>query len=85
MPKYVYTLKKRKDTEELHLFEGEMLTDRKNCSSNKLSVCEKMNKTESAGNIFTCYDENAARIKCAETGRSVCGICVSHLYATYSL
>ncbi|EPH37551.1 hypothetical protein L291_0259 [Acinetobacter guillouiae MSP4-18] len=26
-------------------------------------------------------DESIVRVKCAQLGRSVCGICVSHLYA----
>jgi hypothetical protein len=42
-----------------------------------------MDKSESTGNIFACADEDLARKKCAEIGREVCGICVSHLYTTY--
>ena len=76
-----YTLKKKKDTGELHLFKGEMTDDA--CTSKQISICEKMNKSESAGNKFACYNEDEARKKCAEIGREVCGICVSHLYTTY--
>jgi hypothetical protein len=48
-----YTLKRRKDTEEYHLFEGVSANSSPNCSSNQLSICEKMNKIESDGNAFT--------------------------------
>jgi len=77
-----YTLKKKKDTGELHLFEGEKL-DATRCSSNDISICGKMKKPESIENVFQCLDDASARKKCAEIGRKVCGICVSHLYTTY--
>jgi hypothetical protein len=48
-----------------------------------MSICEKMDKSESAGNIFACEEEGSARKKCAKTGRKVCSICVSYLYTTY--
>lgn len=76
-----YTLKKKRDTGELHLFKGRMTED--GCTSKQISICEMMDKSESAENIFQCYDEDKARKKCAEIGRDVCGVCVSHLYATY--
>jgi hypothetical protein len=78
----VYTLKKDKDTDELHLFEGKM-TEPKKCSSNQVSICRKMKKSQNAANQFACEDEKVARTKCANIGRAVCGICVSHLYADY--
>ena len=77
-----YTLKKRKDTDEFHLFVGDF-THPDGCNSNEESICKKMTKKDSSGNIFTCNNENSARTKCAEKGRKVCGICVSHLYTTY--
>ncbi len=76
-----YTLKKRKDTNELHLFKGEMTEN--SCTSGSKSICEKMLKSESAGNQFQCETESEARKLCADIGRSVCGICVSHLYASF--
>ena len=76
-----YTLKKKKDTKEYHLFEGDFTPD--GCNSPSLSICEKMKKSDSEKNVFTCLDENEARIQCANEGRKVCGICVSHLYTTY--
>ena len=79
-----YTLKKKRETEELHLFEGDFTNVKeKKCNSKQISICEKMDKNESEGNLFFCEDENIARTKCAQLGRKVCGICVSHLYATY--
>ncbi len=82
MPKTVYSLKKKKDTEELHLFEAIPKEDNK-CTPKNRSVCNKMSKEESIANIFVCQSEDDARIACATTGRKVCGICVSHLYETY--
>lgn len=76
-----YTLKIFGETEELHLFEGKMTE--KGCTSGSTSICQKMAKAESSGNKFTCLEEDEARIGCAEIGRKVCGICVSHLYTTY--
>ena len=77
-----YTLKQKKETEELHLFEGEFSEPGK-CSSGATSICEMMAKADSAGNVFACKNEDDARIECAKLGRKVCGVCVSHLYATY--
>lgn len=51
-----YTLKKKKDTKELHLFKGVMTPQ--GCNSIVSSVCEKMEKSESEKNVFTCYNEN---------------------------
>jgi len=81
MSKIAYTLKKKKGTDELHLFNGSF-TDN-NCTSGSESICKKMKKSESSGNIFNCQDEDKARIRCAKKGRGVCGICVSHLYESY--
>lgn len=78
-----YTLKKRKDTEEYHLFEGDFKIS-PNCNSNQTSICKKMDKTESENvNAFTCYTDEQARLKIATIGRPVCGVCTSHLYTTY--
>lgn len=77
-----YTLKKNGDTDELHLFEGDF-TDGVKCTSVAKSICQKMAKTDSGGNTFVCQTDDAARVKCAQAGRLVCGVCVSHLYTTY--
>jgi hypothetical protein len=76
-----YTLKRKKDTEEYHLFEGNF--SQEPCTSKIESICKKMDKLESAGNKFQCLNENQARLEIAKTGRQVCGICTSHLYTTY--
>ncbi|MGG8497169.1 hypothetical protein ACQY1Q_12190 [Tenacibaculum sp. TC6] len=76
-----YTLKEKKNTKELHIFKGIMTSE--GCTSNSTSICGKMQKTQSQGNIFTCNDEVEARIKSAKKGRKVCGTCVSHLYSNY--
>lgn len=82
MAKVVYTLKKKKDTNELHLFEAFPAENNK-CTPKNMSICNKMSTDESSGNIFACQSEDDARTSCANQGRKVCGICVSHLYATY--
>lgn len=77
-----YSLAKKVNTEELHLFEGQMTENA--CTAAALSICRKMNrKEESAGWQFSCKDEEEARVLCANKGRKVCGTCVSHLYTTY--
>ena len=76
-----YTLKRRKDTEEYHLFEGDF--SQEPCTSKNLSICKKMDKSESQGNAFTCFNEEQARKQIAEIGRPVCGVCTSHLYTAY--
>jgi len=80
-----YTLKKHKETEELHLFLGRFNPPNSEykCTSQSLSLCEKMASSDSAGNKFACAAEQEARSKCAEIGRGVCGVCVSSLYTTY--
>lgn len=78
--KTAYTLKKRKGTKEMHLFEGDF--NEEPCTSKAESICHKMKKSESIGNVFQCLDEQEAREECAEIGRPVCGDCVSRLYAT---
>lgn len=42
-----------------------------------------MELSESEECKFACADKTTARIKCAEIGEKVCGICVSHLYTTH--
>jgi hypothetical protein len=76
-----YSLKRKKNTEEYHLFEGDF--SQEPCTSKNLSICKKMDKSESQGNAFTCFNEEQARKQIAEIGRPVCGVCTSHLYATY--
>jgi hypothetical protein len=82
MEKVVYILKKKKDTEELHLFEA-VPKENNICVIKGESICGKMKKGESSENIFMCKSEDYTRTECARKGRQVCGICVSHLYATY--
>jgi hypothetical protein len=76
-----YTLKSKKGTGEYHLFVGKMTEE--GCTSNQGSLCGKMDKSESSGNIFACEEEDTARKKCAKIGRVVCRDCVSRFYTTY--
>jgi len=74
-------LKKKKNSGEYHLFKGRMTEE--GCTSQQLSVCGKMDKSESIENIFACEEEETARKKCAKIGRKVCSMCISHLYTSY--
>ena len=80
-----YTLKKHAQTGEVHLFIGRFNPPNSptKCTSSGVSICKKMKFADSERNVFGCLKEGEARIKCAEVGRAVCGICVSSLYATY--
>ena len=82
MKKIVYTLKRKANTEELHIFRATPASDNK-CTPERESICKKMNNNESSEVIFACLSEDDARVKCAKIGRQVCGTCVSHLYETY--
>jgi hypothetical protein len=77
-----YTLKKKVDTEEYHLFEGKMV-DNNRCTVPSESICQKMQSKGQPESVFACLDEDAARLRCAKIGRKVCGICVSHLYESF--
>lgn len=76
-----YILKRKKDTEEYHLFEGDF-TNNGNCNSNKFSICKKMDNSESQGNVFACFTEEQAHLQIAE-GRPLSNFCTSHLKTTY--
>ena len=80
----VYTLKKNGSTGELHLFEASQSSSNPgNCTPAANSICRKMRSSEGTENKFACQNEADARTACAGYGRSVCGICVSSLYATF--
>lgn len=77
-----YSFKKKNSTNEIHIFEGKFTID--SCNANSESICKKTKLNE--GNWLegsTCLNEQQAREKAAKIGKSVCGICVSHLYTTY--
>lgn len=83
MSKTTYTLKKNPNTDQFHLFEGKLNppNSENKCKSESFSICEKMKWVSGSKDISCEVDESIVRIKCAQLGRSVCGICVSHLYA----
>lgn len=91
MTEVVYTLLRKGDSDEYHLFTGAWANaEHKSCSVSLMSVCKKMSKGERqkdrngavADPYFACEDEDSARKAIARKGRSVCGICVSTLYRT---
>lgn len=78
-----YSFLKDKKTEEKHIFEGDT-NPKGGCFADQKSICKKV--TNENGNWIPdaiCLNDNIARKKTAEIGRSVCGVCVSHLYTTY--
>lgn len=83
MTKTTYTLKKNISTGQFHLFQGKLNppNSENKCTSDSFSVCEKMKWVSGFKDIACEVDEAIVRVKCAQLGRSVCGICVSHLYA----
>jgi len=86
MSQPVYTMHKKKGTEELHLFEGRMTKPPPNaaCSVPAYSICRGMEKADAEGSpIFACQPEDVTRKSAANKGRRVCGTCVSHLYTTF--
>jgi hypothetical protein len=76
----LFTLFKKNNTNELHLFHSKLESS---CKVKQDSICKKMTYNEKSETVFTCKDENYARTKCAELGRQVCGTCASNLYADY--
>lgn len=78
-----YSIRKRNETNEHHIFEGTLTsTDPRECSTRKSSICNKAKFDETSTINLSCLAEETARAKAAVLGRSVCGTCVSHLYAT---
>ena len=78
-----YSFRKYQETHETHIFEGTFKPEG-GCKTGPLSICEKINRNDTGiVEIVTCLSENEARQRAADIGRSVCGVCVSHLYTTY--
>lgn len=81
-PVKAYSFHKRRDTQEIHVFEGDFTPE--GCNSYFDSICGKANRSrDNMQRRISCLNEDEARKKAAEYGRSVCGTCVSHLYTTY--
>ncbi|MCQ2994213.1 hypothetical protein NLO95_08795 [Pseudomonas syringae] len=80
----LYTFKKRNGTEEHHIFEGKRIgADHPyECTVPAKSICKKATGAASEYINNNCKDEQSARLVAAQLGRSVCGVCVSHLYTT---
>jgi hypothetical protein len=81
MGKNRYCLKKKEETNELHLFIASGTAE--SCYPESKSICKKMLKSESIEKTFNCKSEEEARTICARLGRQVCGTCVSSLYSDY--
>jgi hypothetical protein len=83
MAEQLYSIKQRPDTEEYHIFYASWNDADKTCVLKGESICKKMNFDKNAKTISGCQNEKITRVKAAEIGRKVCGICVSNLYTTY--
>lgn len=80
----LFSLNKRKDTGEYHIFLNKKNSENKCVFAETESICGRMTKTQSAPKaVFSCKSEDKARAECAKIGRDVCGTCVSHLYTDY--
>lgn len=79
----LFSLSKRKDTGEFHLFLNKRDSEGKCVFASRKSICGHMSASDRDGSIFSCSTDEVARKKCAAIGREVCGTCVSHLYADY--
>lgn len=78
-----YSIRKRKENDEHHIFEGKLTqTDPRKCSNKDDSICKKVEHKDTVNVSASCLGEARARLTAAQLGRLVCGTCVSHLYAT---
>lgn len=79
-----YTFKKHKVTGEHHIFEGTFLPPGSDpiCDIGAKSVCRKVDHEDADFVRLNCFKEQPAREAGAKLGRTLCGTCISHLYAT---
>lgn len=80
-----YSFKKKLDSGEHHIFEGEFRPagEKPACSAHTKSICKKVSNNVSTTWIGEhCLTEQQARVVGAKLGRTLCGTCISHLYAT---
>ncbi|EGP54401.1 hypothetical protein Agau_P100154 (plasmid) [Agrobacterium tumefaciens F2] len=80
----LFSLNKRTDTGEYHIFLNKRNDDKKCAYAGTKSICMRMTRDQTDGTpVFSCQGEVKARAECARIGRAVCGTCVSHLYTDY--
>jgi hypothetical protein len=78
-----FSIRKLEETGEHHIYEGKLTSsDPLECVSGKNSICKKVMRSDTKHIGKSCLAEDVARKAAAVLGRSVCGVCVSHLYAT---
>ncbi|MEM6718901.1 MAG: hypothetical protein AAF611_06290 [Bacteroidota bacterium] len=77
----LYTLKENSKG-ELHVFQSKK-DDAGECLTDSMSICKKMRYNETITTHFVCQPETFTRIKLAEIGKRVCGICAGYLYSNY--
>ena len=83
MAEQLYSIIQRKDTEEYHIFKSYFDPETDKCTlSEHDSICKKMEYQKGDIVFALCKNEQNTRLKAAEKGRPVCGICVSTLYTT---
>lgn len=80
--KITYSFLKIISTNEIHIFEGQF--DLEKCQAKEFPICKNVSRIDNEVKVLeNCINENGVRIKAALIGRTVCGICVSHLYQSY--
>ncbi len=69
------------ESEEWHIFPA--TSTNPGCDFlTRRSICLDMGWEEAIDKKLACLNENEARMICAEMGRQICGVCISHLYST---
>lgn len=74
-----FSLHKRQNTEEFHLFQLEKIEQNHGAHS----LCNQLKLVDSEI-ILSELMEDQARMKCANGGKQVCGACVSQLYSDFT-
>lgn len=76
-----YSFEIRKNSDEIHIFQGTYNVAKVTYRSSLTSICEKkVTRRSDLIEDAQCLNESEARYKAAFLGRAVCGTCVSHLY-----
>lgn len=79
--KTAYSFEIRRNSEEIHIFEGTYSVAKITYKPSLTSICgKKVTRLSDQIKDAHCLNESEARYKAAFLGRVVCGTCVSHLY-----
>lgn len=76
--KALFSIIKREESSECHIYESGMLSGIKetHCITTNLSMCGEEQRSAKDEFVIKCSTEMRTRIRVAELGRSVCGKCI---------